>query len=213
MLPTTTATLVASAAAITATVAAVALYRQSRALRRQLDDSELALRREHLTRVRAEKRMREMKDLKGGGLGPELPAIGEVKTMFTKRFGTPRQGSTLAPSTVGILRIDPKIIAPRSLSGLSEFSHAWLLFIFHENTNEHKLGGGTHRAMVHPPGADGVKTGVFATRSPHRPSRLGLSLVKIVSVDEVKGEMVVSGVSGHQLCRSSPRLERERLRP
>lgn len=40
------------------------------------------------------------------------------------------------------------------------------------------------RAKVAPPRLNGARKGVFATRSPHRPSPIGLSLVQI---DKVEG--------------------------
>ncbi len=39
------------------------------------------------------------------------------------------------------------------------------------------------RSQVHPPRLDGLKVGLFATRSPHRPNNLGLSLVRLERVD------------------------------
>ena len=39
------------------------------------------------------------------------------------------------------------------------------------------------RCQVHPPRLDGLKVGLFATRSPHRPNNLGLSLVRLERVD------------------------------
>lgn len=53
------------------------------------------------------------------------------------------------------------------------FAFLRILFHFHKNDSTHV------RAKVSPPRLNGVKTGVFATRSPHRPSPIGLSLVKI----------------------------------
>lgn len=60
-----------------------------------------------------------------------------------------------------------------ALEGLQEFSHMWILFHFHKNEATHI------RAKVAPPRLNGIRTGVFATRSPHRPCPIGLSLVKI----------------------------------
>lgn len=51
----------------------------------------------------------------------------------------------------------------------------------------------THvRAKVSPPRLNGIKTGVFATRSPHRPCPIGLSLVKIERI--VENTIYFSGV-------------------
>ena len=50
-------------------------------------------------------------------------------------------------------------------------------------------------AKVLPPRKkDGVKVGVFTCRTPHRPNAVGLSLVRIVGVDEKKGLVHISGM-------------------
>ena len=38
------------------------------------------------------------------------------------------------------------------------------------------------QAKVHPPRLHGKSTGLFATRTPHRPSPIGLSVVKLEEV-------------------------------
>jgi tRNA (Thr-GGU) A37 N-methylase len=48
---------------------------------------------------------------------------------------------------------------------------------------------------VQPPRLDGGKIGVFATRSPHRPNPVGLTLARLESV-----EGAVVSVSGACLC-------------
>lgn len=53
-----------------------------------------------------------------------------------------------------------------------------IVFYFHANQNTHV------KAKVAPPRLNGVRTGVFATRSPHRPTPIGLSLVKIDGVED-----------------------------
>lgn len=52
-----------------------------------------------------------------------------------------------------------------------------IIFHFHRNDSTHV------RAKVAPPRLNGVRTGVFSTRSPHRPCPIGLSLVKILKID------------------------------
>ena len=58
------------------------------------------------------------------------------------------------------------------------------------------------KAKVKPPRLGGQKRGVFATRSPHRPCPVGLSLVRI---DEVVGDTV--HVSGVDLVDGTPILD------
>jgi len=77
-----------------------------------------------------------------------------------------------------------------ALEGLDGFSHLWVIFRFHINVDSGKKrskeGGqkGTRfAAKVTPPRAEGVKVGVFSTRSPHRPNPIGLSLCKLEHID------------------------------
>ena len=67
------------------------------------------------------------------------------------------------------------------LLGLEEFSHINVFFWFHENDNPEK------RAIlqVHPRREKhNPLTGVFATHSPARPNLIGLTLCKILSIEE-----------------------------
>ncbi len=73
-----------------------------------------------------------------------------------------------------------------ALEGLEGFSHLWVVFVFHQNTNK------TIKNKIHPPRLGGEKIGVFASRSPHRPNPIGLSAVQTL---EIKGsELLVGGV-------------------
>jgi tRNA (Thr-GGU) A37 N-methylase len=49
-------------------------------------------------------------------------------------------------------------------------------------------------ARVRPPRGLNAQHGVFATRSPHRPSQLALSALKLVRVDEEALTLTVRGV-------------------
>src|SRR5690606_33996093 len=68
------------------------------------------------------------------------------------------------------------------------FSHIWLIFVFHQNS------GPFHQGKIHPPRLNGEKVGVFATRSPHRPNNIGLSLVELISVNEKECSIQVAGL-------------------
>jgi tRNA-Thr(GGU) m(6)t(6)A37 methyltransferase TsaA len=121
------------------------------------------------------RKLEERKDLltqKTTGMVP----IGTIDSIFKTRFGTPRQPG-LTPSATAKLKIRKELQPAQCLEGLSEFSHVWLLFQFHENTNK------VFRPKIHPPRLDGKTIGVFATRSPHRANPLGLSLVKLEKID------------------------------
>ena len=116
---------------------------------------------------------------------PYVP-IGRLRSCFVEKNGTPRQGC-VCPSSVATLRVTlPKHLnAAHALEGLAHFSHVWLLFVFDRNR------GGT-KSKVSPPRLDGVKTGLFATRTPHRPNNLGLSLMRLDGVE--KETLRLSGV-------------------
>ena len=108
-----------------------------------------------------------------------LKCIGTVVTPFTKRMGTPRQGA-LAPHSRAYIQINVNTAPMETLSGMELYSHAWIIFQFHANTD---IAAFSSKTKVRPPRAGGLKVGQLATRSPHRPNPLGLSLVKITGID------------------------------
>jgi hypothetical protein len=63
------------------------------------------------------------------------------------------------------------------------------------------------RAKVHPPRLGGGKMGLFATRTPHRPNPLGLSLAKLERVRADKGGAVLLELSGVDLVDGTPVLD------
>lgn len=64
------------------------------------------------------------------------------------------------------------------LEGLAQYSHVWVIFVFHCNTDLQRLWSPHHgsdglKAKVQVPRLNGKRMGVLATRSPHRPSPIG----------------------------------------
>lgn len=109
----------------------------------------------------------------------QSPYIGIIHTDFPEKKCTPRQPGICANVTAKIILDNSVFTNPEhALQGLEEFSHMWVLFHFHKNDSTHV------KAKVSPPRLNGVRTGVFATRSPHRPCPIGLSLVKIDSIEQ-----------------------------
>ncbi|XP_044739387.1 tRNA (adenine(37)-N6)-methyltransferase [Chrysoperla carnea] len=107
-----------------------------------------------------------------------LKTIGVISTQFPEKRGTPRQPGISADSIAKLTIKNDILTNPNhALEGLEEFSHMWIIFYFHKNDSTHI------RAKVAPPRLNGLRTGVFASRSPHRPSPIGLSLVKIESIE------------------------------
>lgn len=100
--------------------------------------------------------------------------IGTIRTPFSSKYAAPRQPGTSHRHTVGVITLEPGHNYEQALQDLKGFGYIWVLFWFHENRN--------WKPMVLPPVGDRKKRGVFATRSPHRPNPIGLSLCKLLSI-------------------------------
>lgn len=126
--------------------------------------------------------------------------IAYIRTDFPEKFGVPRQ-SGLAKSLTGRIIFEKEYRAPDALRGLEEFSHLWLIWEFSENRGAAK----GWNPMVRPPRLGGNKSmGVFATRSPFRPNPIGLSCVKLVSIDYSSSDAPVIVVAGADLVDGTP---------
>lgn len=127
----------------------------------------------------------------------QLTVIGHIHTPFKQKFGIPRQPG-LAPAAQGEITLLPAYNDINAFRGIDAFSHLWLIFQFHQ------VGSGKWRPLVRPPRLGGnEKMGVFATRSTHRPSNLGLSVVKLESVSVQQGQVTIR-VSGVDLLDGTP---------
>jgi len=86
------------------------------------------------------------------------------------------------------IHLKPPFNREEALYGLDQVSHIWLEFVFNQ------IDSASTRLSVRPPRLGGnKKLGVFATRSTHRPSRIGLSVVEIERVDSDAGIIYVRG--------------------
>ncbi|KAJ8336191.1 hypothetical protein SKAU_G00395340 [Synaphobranchus kaupii] len=103
--------------------------------------------------------------------------IGYISSCFPGKNGTPRQPSVCGQSRAS-LRIEAAVFnnPHHSLTGLEQYSHVWIIFLFHKNGNM------SSKAKVKPPRLNGQRVGVYSTRSPHRPNALGLTLARLESV-------------------------------
>ncbi len=152
----------------------------------------------------------------------ELKPIATIKTDFPTKFGVPRQ-SGLIKGLRGRIVFEPEYRDPEALRGLEGFSHIWLLWDFSEarkaspkSSPEGKdlvppfpLGEGAgkrhFRATVRPPRLGGNKrVGVFATRSPFRPNNIGLSSVRVLSIDLHTSDGPVIEVEGIDMMDGTP---------
>lgn len=130
----------------------------------------------------------------------EFQPIGIVHSCFTEKFGIPRQPG-LAPSARGQLELLPPYNDPQVLEGLEQCSHLWLQFVFHQPPAP------AWKTRVRPPRLGGNKSlGVFATRSPLRPNPIGLSVVRLESIERQGGKLWLE-LSGLDLLDQTPVLD------
>ena len=128
----------------------------------------------------------------------EIDIIARIHTDFENKFGLPRQ-SGMVEGLKGRIVFEPKYRNPDAVRGLSGFSHVWLIWEFSKAKRDN------WSATVRPPRLGGnERVGVFATRSPFRPNPLGLSCVKLesVEIDPIDGPVIV--VSGIDMLDGTP---------
>ena len=129
----------------------------------------------------------------------EVTPIGIIYSCFKEKFATPRQPG-LVPTALAQVELHSPYNQADAVAGLEEFSHIWLTFVFHQTAQQ------GWKPKVRPPRLGGnKKLGVFATRSTFRPNPLGLSLVKLESIDTSSG--VILHVSGADLIDQTPILD------
>ena len=122
-----------------------------------------------------------------------ISPIARMHSDFPEKFGIPRQ-SGIVRELQSTVVFEGEYRNPEALRGLEGFSHIWLIWGFSENL------GQDWSPTVRPPRLGGNRRmGVFATRSPFRPNSLGLSCVRLVSIEERAGlgtVLVVAGADG-----------------
>ncbi|MEI2783102.1 MAG: tRNA (N6-threonylcarbamoyladenosine(37)-N6)-methyltransferase TrmO [Candidatus Competibacter sp.] len=126
--------------------------------------------------------------------------IGIVRSCFREKFGIPRQPG-LAPAARATLELLPPHNQPAAVRGLEDFSHVWLVFVFHG------VPASRWQPTVRPPRLGGNRRlGVFATRSPFRPNPIGLSVVALDRIVTGQGRVALH-LSGVDVLDGTPVLD------
>ena len=129
-----------------------------------------------------------------------MKPVAHIETDFPTKFGVPRQ-SGLVKGLKGRIVFELDYRNPEALRGLEGFSHIWLLWDF----SEARASNSKFKATVRPPRLGGNRRiGVWATRSPFRPNNIGLSSVRILSIDLHTPEGPVITVEGADLMDGTP---------
>lgn len=127
-----------------------------------------------------------------------LKVVAKIYTDFPSKFGLPRQ-SGMSDALKGTIVFEPEYRREEAFRGLDGFSHIWLLWEFSAAKREE------WSPTVRPPRLGGnARMGVFATRSPFRPNPIGLSCVKLESIEQVPSLGTVLHVSGIDMMDQTP---------
>lgn len=127
-----------------------------------------------------------------------MKIIAKIETDFPEKFGIPRQ-SGLVKDLQGTIVFEPEYRNPDALKGLEGYNYIWLLWQFEGVERE------SWSVTVRPPRLGGNKhMGVFATRSPFRPNPVGLSSVRIESIEWHTPRGPLIHVSGIDLRHNTP---------
>ena len=125
-----------------------------------------------------------------------MEIIARIHNDFPTKFGLPRQAG-LAPSLRSKIVFEPAYRVAEALRGLEDFSHVWLIWGFSASEG--------WSPTVRPPRLGGnVRMGVFATRSPFRPNPIGLSSVRLESIEKDGDNGLVLIVSCADLMDGTP---------
>ena len=127
-----------------------------------------------------------------------MEIIARIRNDYSEKFGVPRQAGLAGHSESRIV-MEPLFRIREAFRGIEACSHIWLIWGFSENEGRgwsptvrpQQLGGNT-------------RLGVFATRSPFRPNGIGISAVKLESVDLDDPDGAWLTVSGADLMNGTP---------
>ena len=129
--------------------------------------------------------------------GYTLKTIARIRSDFPTKFGIPRQAGIVS-ELESLIVFETEYRNDEALRGIEDFSHLWLIWQFSENVRE------DWSPTVRPPRLGGnTRLGVFATRSPFRPNRIGLTVVRLIRMEEENGRITLV-VSGADLMDGTP---------
>jgi tRNA-Thr(GGU) m(6)t(6)A37 methyltransferase TsaA len=99
-----------------------------------------------------------------------LVFIGRIRTPWTSREDTPRQGSHSGP----VCRLE--IFEPwvPALKGVEFYNHLEVIYWLHHSRRN---------LVLQSPKSNGLTRGTFSLRSPVRPNPIGTSIVKLVGIE------------------------------
>lgn len=130
----------------------------------------------------------------------KLNAVGYIRSGFREKFAVPRQPG-LVKSITSTIEMLPEYSRPDAYRALEEFSHIWIIFLFHQT-----LGKQWHDTVRPPRLGGNARVGVFASRSPFRPNPVGLSAVELLEI-EFSGDICRLHIRGADLIDGTPVID------
>ena len=128
----------------------------------------------------------------------EMKVIAHIRSDFPTKFEIPHQSGRIQELKADII-FEPEYRNHEAFRGLEEYTHIWLIWEFSQAVRKE------WSPTVRPPRLGGnVRMGVFATRSPFRPNPIGLSSVRLESVEFSEKYGPVLHVSGADLMDGTP---------
>ncbi|MDO4681062.1 MAG: tRNA (N6-threonylcarbamoyladenosine(37)-N6)-methyltransferase TrmO [Aerococcus sp.] len=128
----------------------------------------------------------------------DITPVAYVETPFHEKFGIPRQG-VYTPHVTGRIIFTDDYQNADYIRGIEEFERLWLIWGFS------KVRSKNLKTTVRPPRLGGKeRRGVFATRSPFRPNRLGLTTVELLGVITTEDGKQALRVKGLDLLDGTP---------
>ena len=128
----------------------------------------------------------------------EMKVIAHIRSDFPTKFGIPHKSGRIQVLKADII-FEPEYRNHEAFRGLEEYTHIWLIWEFSQAVRKE------WSPTVRPPRLGGnVRMGVFATRSPFRPNPIGLSSVRLESVEFSEKYGPVLHVSGADLMDGTP---------
>ena len=103
-----------------------------------------------------------------------MQPIGVIRTPYVDRYSAPRQPGVAPVGAEGVIELVGGMNLEQAIADLAGFERIWVIVWFHRNVN--------WRTKVLPPRGGRTKRSVLATRSPHRPNPLGLSVLRLLEV-------------------------------
>ncbi|MDR2214299.1 MAG: tRNA (N6-threonylcarbamoyladenosine(37)-N6)-methyltransferase TrmO [Nevskiaceae bacterium] len=103
-----------------------------------------------------------------------LHPIGVMHTAHAGKVDAPRQPAA-APDARGIIELRADLNLQHAIEDLAGWERIWVIFWFNRNAG--------WRPKVLPPRSTTGRKGVLATRSPHRPNPLGLSVLRLERIE------------------------------